>query len=76
LLQQAQQAQLDPPLDTLAARHAVDGHACHRRSLARGSYTHEVTLVRTLPSPTNHYPVSLGNYVVDRVSQVREGESK
>jgi hypothetical protein len=67
LLQQTQQAQVDPTLDALAARHAVDSHARYSRSLACGSHTHEVTLVRTLPSPTHHYSVSFGNDVVDCV---------
>src|SRR5439155_8784560 len=76
LLQQTEQAQLDPSLDAFATRHAVDSHACHGRSLARGSHTHEVTLVRTPPRPTHHYSVAFGNHVVDCVSQIREGQSE
>jgi hypothetical protein len=76
LSQQTQQVQLDPTLDAFAARHAVDRHACHGRSPARGNDTHEVTLVRTLPRPTDDYSVSFGNHVIDGVSQIREGQSK
>ncbi len=75
-MQQTQQTQFDPTLDALAVRYAVDGHARYSRSLARSSYTHEFTSVRTLPIPTHYHSVTFGNHVVDRVSQIRESQSK
>ena len=65
-----------PTFHDLASGQAKDAEARYRYLVTGRSDAHELVLVRGARGPTNRHPIPLGDYILNDVAGVGEGDSQ